>query len=210
MKVALLVLALALMATAIVTSTLMNSPSLPFTHKYARFFVDGRVSGDFPDHPWDGTFAYLGAEKIGIGKDGTFQFSRSPGTYILKVCCSERFRWIYKEVTIIDQDVHLELRAEPLIAVPGQVILHHEDLPRAGLKISAWLMGTNILETAVTLSDGSFTLHLIEGKWQVDVENAPKGHGVEWTTFGGEKLSDRTFHLVGKTPTALPLQIAVR
>jgi hypothetical protein len=210
MKVALVVLALALMGTAIVTSTLMNSPSLPFTHKYARFFVEGRVSGDFPDHPWVGTFAYLGAEKIALNKSGTFQFSRSPGTYILKICCSEKFRWIYREVTIIDRDVHLELRAEPLVTVPGSVIFYDDELRRDGLKISAWLLGTNILETAVTLSDGSFTLHLIEGKWQVNVENTPKGHKVEWTSFGGEKLNDGTFHLVGKATPSLPIQIALR
>ena len=210
MKVALLVLALALMATAIITTSIINAPSLPFTHSYARFSISGRITGEFPDHPWEGTIAYLGAEKIVLAKKGTFQFSRSPGTYILKICCSERFRWIYREVTVTDRDVHLDLVAEPLVEVPGQMIILDEKVPRAKLKISAWLMGTNVLETAVTLADGSFNLHLTQGKWQVDVENAPKGHVVEWTTFGGEKLTDRTFIIVGKATPSLPLQIALR
>ena len=208
MKVALLVMALALMATAIITSSI--APSSPFAHRYARFSISGQVTGDFPDQPWEKTIASLGAEKVVLAKKGTFQFSRSPGTYILKICCSERFRWIYREVTVIDRDVHLDLVAEPLVAVPGQMIILNDEVPPSRLKISAWLLGTNVLETAVTLADGSFTFHLTQGKWQVDVENAPKGHVVEWTTFGGEKLTDRTFIIVGKTTPTLPLQIALR
>ena len=209
MKVALLVIALALMATAIITSLIVNAPSLPFTHKYARFSITGRISGDFRDHPWEGTIAYLGAEKSILSKKGTFEFSRAPGTYILKICCSERFQRIYREVTVSDRDVHLDLVAEPVVHVPGQLIVLDETLRPSNLKISAWLMGTNVLETSVTLADGSFKLRLTQGKWQVDVENAP-GHVVEWTTFAGEKLTDRTFTIVGRTPPSLPLQIALR
>ena len=210
MKVALLVLALALMLTAIVTSSWVDSPSLPFTHDYARFWVKGRVTGDFPDKPWTGTVAYLGGEKSTLTEEGTFKFSRSPGTYILKICCSDRFRWIYREVLIIDRDVHLELVAQPIVDVPGRVIILDDSVRRSNLKISAWLVGTNVIEAAVTLADGSFTLHLVEGKWQVDVDNAPKGHDVEWVTFGEEKVASRTFTIVGKTSPSLPLQIAVR
>jgi hypothetical protein len=210
MKVALLILALALMLTAIVTSSWVDSPSLPFTHNYARFWVKGRVTGDFPDKPWAGTVAYLGGEKSTLNEEGTFQFSRSPGTYILKICCSDRFRWIYREVLITDRDVHLDLVAQPIVDVPGRVIILDDSVRRSNLKISAWLVGTNVLEAAVTLSDGSFTLHLVEGRWQVDVDNAPKGHDVEWVTFGDEKVASRTFTIVGKTSPSLPLQIALR
>jgi hypothetical protein len=204
------VLALALMATAIITSSFINAPSLPFVHRSARFFITGKVTGDFPDHPWEGTLAYLGGEKMALTKEGTFEFSRSPGTYILKVCCSSRFRYIYEEVTLVDRNVNLNLIAEPIVDVPGQLIVLDESLPRARVKISAWLKNTNVVEYSVTLADGSFTLHLVQGKWQVDVENAPKGHAVEWTTFGGERLTDRTFTIVGKTSPSLPLQIALR
>jgi len=210
MKVALVVIALALMATAIITSTLVNAPSLPFTHRSARFYITGKISGDFPDQPWAGTTAYLGGEKIALSREGTFQFSRSPGTYILKICCSDKFRYIYEEVTIVDRNVDLNLVAEPFVYVPGQLIVLDESLSPAKLKISAQLMDTNVTETSVTLADGSFSLRLIAGKWQVDVENAPKGSVVEWATFDGQKLTDRTFIIVGKTPPSLPLQIALR
>src|SRR5262245_4079560 len=121
MKVALLVLALALMLAAIVASSWVDSPGLPFSFQYARFSVRGRVTGDFPDKPWAGTVASLGGEKMTLTEDGTFRFSRAPGTYILKICCSDRFRWIYREVMIIDRDVHLELVAQPIVDVPGQL-----------------------------------------------------------------------------------------
>ena len=210
MKVALLVLALALMVTAIVTTSFVDSPSLPFTHQYARFWVKGKVRGDFPDKPWAGTVAYLGGEKATLTEAGTFQFSRSPGTYILKICCSDRFRWIYREVLILDRDVHLDLVAQPIVDVPGRLIVFDESMRRSQLKISAWLVGTNVIEKAVTLADGSFTLHLVEGKWQVDVDNAPKGHDVEWVSYGGEKVSSRTFTIEDKKSPSLPLQIALR
>lgn len=203
-------LAIGLMVTAIVTSSWMDAPSLPFAHDYARFRVKGRVTGDFPDRPWAGTVAHLGGERATLTEEGTFEFSRSPGTYILKICCSDRFRWIYREVMVIDQDVHLDLVAQPLVDVPGRLIIRDPSVRRSGLRVSAWLVGTNVIERAVTLSDGSFTLHLVEGKWQVDVENAPKGHDVEWTTFGDEKLSDRTFTISDETSPSLPLQIALR
>ena len=203
-------LALALMVTAIVTTSFVETPSLPFTHEYARFWVKGKVSGDFPDKPWAGTFAQLGGEKLMLRDDGTFQFSRSPGTYILKICCSDRFRWIYREVLVTDRDVHLELTAQPIVNVPGRLIVQDESVKRSGLRISAWLVGTNVIENAVTLSDGSFTLHLVEGKWQVDVDNAPKGRDVEWVTFGDEKVVSRTFTIADEKSPSLPLQIALR
>jgi hypothetical protein len=210
MKVALLVLALALMLTAIVTTSFVDGPSLPFTHQYARFWLGGRVTGDFPDKPWAGTIAYLGGEKMTLTEEGTFKFSRSPGTYILKICCSDRFRNIYREVLITDRDVHLELTAQPVVDVPGRLIVLDESVKRSSLRISAWLVGTNVIENAVTLADGSFTLHLVEGNWQVDVDNAPKGHDVEWVTYGDEKVASRTFTIADEKSPALPLQIALR
>jgi len=42
------------------------------------------------------------------------------------------------------------------------------------------------------------------------VDNAPKGHDVEWVSYGGEKVSSRTFTIEDKKSPSLPLQIALR
>src|SRR4029434_9755868 len=159
MKAALLVLALVLMLTAIVSSIVVDRPGLPFPHRFGRLYVTGRVTGDFLDHPWKGTTVYFGNNKAKLAKDGMFSFSAVPGTHVLKVCCSERFRWIYREITVVDRDVDLYLTAEPLVSVPGRVVVSGDGAKLSGFKVTAWLVGTNIIEGAITLSDGSFALH---------------------------------------------------
>lgn len=210
MKAALLGVALLLMFTAIVSSLLVEKPRLPFPHPFARLYVSGRVTGDFPDHPWAGSTVYFGNDKRKLGEDGTFSFPSAPGKHVLKVCCSERFRWIYREVTVVDRDVEVNLTAEPLVAVPGKVVMLGKGTKLSGYRVTAWLVGTNIVEAAITLSDGSFALHLIEGTWEVDVDKLPEGLGLESVIVGENKADDRRFKLSSLDSRALPLRIELR
>lgn len=198
------------MLTAIVSSLVVERPRLPFFHRFGRLYVTGRVSGDFPDHPWAGTTVYFGNEKAKLKESGAFSFSAMPGSHVLKVCCSERFRWIYREVQVVDRDVDLNLTAEPLVAVPGRLLVTVDGAKLSGFKVSAWMVGTNIIETAITLSDGSFALHLTEGTWEVDVDNPPKGMDVTTVSVGEENSDDRRFTLTSLDSPALPLRIELR
>src|SRR5262245_42861111 len=119
MKRALLILSLVLMSVSLTapfwTRWLLNIPQ--------REWVRGIVTGEFPDQPWAGAAVYVGDERSILKADGKFEFALFPGAYIVKVCCSERFEPIRRKVEVKDQAQFVELHAEPLLKVPGRLVV---------------------------------------------------------------------------------------
>src|SRR4029453_12949020 len=122
MKAFLLAVALLLMAAALSTPLWVRSstskPQPPQSHKSV---VSGRIKGEFTDAPWTGMLLHLGSETVALKADGRFSFTVMPGTHILKVCCSQRFRQIYREIEVEDRDLYFELEARPLLRIAGHV-----------------------------------------------------------------------------------------
>ena len=175
-----------------------------------RSIVSGRITGDFLDHPWAGTVVYLGNQKQTLGPDGRFRIAMLPGVHILRVCCTKRFQDIYREVTVVDRDVSLELRARPLLEIVGNVrTLNGEPLRRA-LIVSARLLGSNRFDRSVVYSDGTFYFHLVEGDWQVDLENLAVEQTVASMTLDGRELRDQKFTVRSVTGPSLTLRITLK
>jgi hypothetical protein len=211
MKVALLVLALALMTASIIAPWFVRpSPPPPQVLQFQRVLVTGRVTGDFSDHPWKGVRVSLGSQKATLGEDGKFTFAALPGVHILRVCCSVRFQSIYREIVVRDQATDLELIAEPLMEISGRVTIEKRTRGLDGFKVSAWLIGTSTIERAVTAADGTFVFHVGKGKWEVDIDNLPKEYMVRSIEYGGLELHDRTFTILTAAGPSLPLQITLR
>lgn len=210
MRLFLLTIALMLMAAAL-TSPLwvyrdlaLPDPGPP------RPRVTGRIKGDFADSPWAGTTIHLGGLKQPVTADGTFSFTVSPGLHILKVCCSDRFERIYREILVEDRDLYFEVEAKPLRQISGRVMTPTGKPLRYTLQVSAWLVGTNTVDRTVVSSDGAFVFRLSEGEWRVDIDNLKAAHTLQSISLDGVKLRERML----KIPTAhgppLPLQITLK
>ena len=137
-------------------------------------------------------------------------FVSPPGLYILKVCCSDRFDRIYKEILVEDRDLYFEVEAMPLRQISGRVVTPSGKPLRYTLQISAWLVGTNTVDRTIVSSDGAFVLRLSEGEWRVDLDNLRPAHTLQLITSRWREGSRKKF----KIPTAhgppLPLQITLK
>jgi hypothetical protein len=207
MRRALLVAALLLMTASLVAPLWVGSSRAPGLG-LQRSLVSGRVIGDFADSPWAGSVVVFGNEQAVLTADGTFSFAMFPGTYPLSVCCSTRFQRIYREISVAGNSQYIELPAEPLLEITGQVVN-----PRGfkqAVKISAWLIGTNTVERTVIASDGTFTFHVMKGDWQVNFDNLPPGYVLRDMTLDGKEMRDRTFTITSLTGPSLPLQIKLQ
>lgn len=171
--------------------------------------VIGHVRGDMPGTPWAGAVAMLGAERVTLGEDGAFRFAVMPGRYHLKICCSEYFQSIDREVLVEKNDVVLDLTANPLIEINGRLEVQRSTPVPSGFLVTAALEGTNVVDRATTAADGTFTFHLLAGHWEIRVENLPAGYRISSITFGEEKVRDRRITLA-KDAASLALQIAVQ
>jgi hypothetical protein len=152
----------------------------------------------------------LGTETKPLAPDGSFSFAALPGVHILRVCCSKRFQSIYREVTVADKNVELELIAEPLREIAGRVLTPEKKPLRTALKVSMWRVGTNRVDRGVVFSDGTFFFHLIKGNWQVQVDNLPADYKVLSITLDGQELQDGKFTISSVTGPSLPLQVTLK
>ena len=211
MKLALLVVAVALISASILVFIGLGPSTAPPRPRSERVLVSGRVVGDdLPDRPWASTIIYFGSEQAVLTQDGRFRFSALPGTHILTVCCSPRFQRIYREITVADRDIELELVARPLKEIPGRLVVQGKPQPAERLEVSAKLVGSNMVDRTISAPDGTFALHLMEGDWQVDVENLPEGYMVHSMTLGGRGLPNRVLTVEGMDDPSLTLQITLR
>src|SRR5262245_61450283 len=120
MKAFLLTVSMLLMAAALSTPWWVRPKRATLQpHRSHKSVVSGRITGKFTDAPWTGMLLYLGTEEIALKADGKFSFTVIPGTHILKMCCSQRFRQIYREIEVEDRDLYFELEAQPLLKVAG-------------------------------------------------------------------------------------------
>ena len=172
--------------------------------------VSGRVVGEFSESPWEGTVVSLGTETKPLAADGTFSFAALPGLHILRVCCSKRFQSIYREVSVDDKDVHLELTAQPLVEIAGRVFMPKEKPLRFTLKVSMWLVGTNKVDRAVVYSDGTFSFFLKQGDWFFELDNLPPDYKLESMTLDGREISDGKFTISSVKGPSLPLRITLK
>jgi hypothetical protein len=211
MKLALLVVAVALISASILVFIGIGPSTAPPRPQSERVLVSGRVVGDdLPDRPWTGTIIYFGSEQAVLTRDGRFRFSALPGTHILTVCCSPRFQRIYREITVADRDIELELVARPLKEILGRLIIRGQPQLAEQVEVSAKLVGSNMVDRTVTAPDGTFAFHLMEGDWQVNVENLPEGYTVHSMTLGGRQLPDGVLKIAGMIDSSLTLQITLR
>jgi hypothetical protein len=124
------------------------------------------------------------------------------------VCCSLRFQRIYREIKVDDKDQYLEISAEPLREISGQLV-DPPEFQRA-VKISAHLIGTSTVDWAVISSDGTFAFHVMEGDWRVDFADLPAGVAVRSMTLNGEELREQTFTITSARGPSLPLRITLQ
>jgi hypothetical protein len=210
MKRALLMMALVLMGVSATSPLWVGWSSRGPVGRPGLSVVSGRITGDFLDHPWAGTVVYLGSEKQTLGPDGTFRIAMLPGVHILRVCCTTRFQDIYREVTVADSDVSVELTARPLLEIAGRVMTPNDAPLRHALIVSARLVGTNRIDRSVVYSDGTFYFHLVEGDWQIDLENLSAAHTVASMTLDGRDLRDQKFTIRSVTGPSLTLRITLK
>jgi len=153
---------------------------------------------------------YLGTEALALKEDGRFSFTVTPGTHILKVCCSQRFRQIYREIEVEDRDLYFELEARPLLKIAGQLSTPNEKPVNYALNVSAWLIGTNTVDRTVVQSDGSFAFHLTEGDWRIELDNLRAGYTLHSITLDGVEVRDQQFTISNVYGPALPLRITLK
>jgi hypothetical protein len=205
MRVFLLIVALVLISASVVA--FVWDGSVP-VEGVQRSIVSGRLRWDLADRPWSGAVVSLGTENELLTADGEFKFAMLPGRYRLKICCSVRFQGIDQEVIVGKNDIALDLVATPLTEIAGQLTVQGGAQVPYGYLISAAMDGTNMVDRAATAVDGTFKFHLLEGNWEIRLENLPAEYKVVSMTLGEEKLRDRKFTLV-KGAAPLPLQITV-
>ena len=214
MRVILLAVALALIFASVASFVLMGPATATSADRGERALVEGQVTGDFEDRPWVGTVVHLGSEYTILDGDGRFRFAVLPGTYILTVCCSPRFQSIYQELVVSRQDIRLDLVARGLTEIPGQVFVVGGTQIPFGFVVSATQPGTNVVDRATTDIEGKFALHLMDGDWQLQVENLPEGYKLVSIAAGADALAntlkDALMTVGGPSASRLPLQITVR
>jgi hypothetical protein len=209
MRVTFLVVALILIAASVLAFVWVGPTTSPGVLSH-RVLVSGRVTGDFADHPWAGTVIRLGSEESILTEDGRFRFAVLPGTHILTVCCSARFQGIHEEITVADRDLDVPLLARPLKEIPGRLVIRGGEQLAFGFIVTAKLADSNVVERAVTALDGTFTLHVMEGDWQLAVENIPDGYTLKSMMVGDQKLREQTLTVASVTQSSLPLQITLQ
>jgi hypothetical protein len=205
MKRALLVLSLLLM-----TASLTAPFWIRWTSRSPVKRIAGRVTGEFADHPWTGAVVYLGEERSNLKADGKFSFDVPPGIHVLKVCCSPRFDPIRWEVRVKDEDVYLELHAEPLFDIPGHLVIPEEKQVQSLPTVTARRIYTRRIKRAVISAGGTFSLHLSRGDWKVNVENLDAGLTLKSITFAGKEIHDETITIPIKPESTLGLEITLQ
>jgi hypothetical protein len=206
MRVFLLVVALVLISASVVA--FVWDGSVP-VQAVQRSIVSGRLTWDLSDRPWGGAVVSIGTENAVLAPDGEFRFAMLPGRYRLKICCSVRFQGIDQEVIVEKNDIALEIMAVPLTEIAGRLTVRGDAQVPYGFLVTASMAGTNMVARASTEADGSFKFHLLEGNWEVRMENLPAEYKIASMTLGEEKLREGKFTLA-KGASALPLQITVQ
>jgi hypothetical protein len=210
MRAVLLTFALMLMAAAVSTPLWVpreTSSSPVWKHTPT---VAGRIRGVYTDSPWAGMTLVFGSDRITLKGDGKFSFTVPPGVYILRLCCSNRFRQIYREIEVEDRDLYFELDARPLLKIAGELSTPAERPLKYVLSISAWQLGTNLVDRTFVASDGSFAFHLTEGDWRIELDNLAVDHTLHSMTLDGRYLPDRTFTISDVSGPSLPLRITLK
>jgi hypothetical protein len=210
MKAFLLTVALLLMAAALSTPLWVPRTSSTAETWSRRVAVAGRIKGDFRDSPWAGMVLFFGSERVTLRKDGKFSFSAMPGIHILRVCCSDRFREIYREIEVEDRDLYFELEARPLLKIKGQLSTPDEKPLKYVLNLSASLAGTNMVDRTFVASDGSFTFNLTEGDWRIELDNLRDDLTIHSMTLDGLELYDQKLTISDVRGPALPLRITLK
>jgi hypothetical protein len=205
MKRALLILSLALMAATLTAPIWVRwNTIIPRTR------IDGRVTGNFENPPWVGAVVYFGRERSSLKADGKFAFDVRPGVYVLIVCCSERFDPIRREVEVKDKDLYVELHAEPLLEIPGRLVIPEGMQVQSLASVSARRIYTNVVRRAVISASGTFSLHLSRGEWKVNVEDLGAGQTLKSMTFGGKEIQDETITVSNKEDSTLLLEMTLQ
>jgi hypothetical protein len=198
MKQALLILSLVLM-----TATLTSPIWVRWTTIIPRTRIAGRVTGNFAEPPWIGAVVYFGREQSSLNADGKFAFDVRPGVYVLRVCCSQSFDPIRRELEVKDKDLYVELHAEPLLEILGRLIIPEgKQLPSLP-SVSARRIYTRVIKTAAFSPDGTFSLFLSRGDWKVNVEDLGPGLTLKSITFGEKEAQEGTITITDQQEPAL-------
>jgi hypothetical protein len=211
MRAFLLTVAMLLMAAALTTPVWVpRSTSTSPIWSRNKSVVSGRIKGDFTDSPWAGMNLFFGAERVTLREDGKFSFAVMPGIHILRMCCSDRFRHIYREIEVEDRDLYFELEAQPLLKIKGQLATPDEKPLKYVLNLSASLVGTTTVDRTFVASDGSFVFHLTEGDWQIELDNLGVEHTLDSMTLDGVELRDQKLSISDVHGPALALRITLK
>lgn len=203
MKRVLLILSLVLMAVSLAS---------PFWVGWNtnRQRVSGRVSGDFEDYPWAGTVVYLGDQRADLKADGQFAFDVSPGIYLIRVCCSRQFDEIRWEVEVKDEDLHVNLFAQPLLEIPGRLVIPEGKQLQGLASIGARRLYTTKVRRTLIPATGTFSLRLTKGQWKVNVEDLSEGLTLKSIVFDGKEIKDDTITIPAKQESISPLEITLQ
>jgi hypothetical protein len=212
MRFFLLTIALLLMAAALSTPLWVrhSPPTYELRPRSHKTVVAGRIKGDFSDSPWAGMVIYLGTERVTLHEDGKFSFVVLPGIHILKLCCSDRFQQVYREIEVEDRELYFELEAQPLLTISGRLVTPPQKPVNYVLNVSARLIGTNMVDRTFVASDGSFSFHLTEGDWRIELDNLEAGHTLHNITIDGVELHDQQLTISDVRGPSLPLQITLK
>lgn len=204
MKRELLVLSLVLMIASL---------TAPFWARWVtsvphRERVYGRVTGEFADPPWVGAIVYVGGERSTLKADGKFEFAVTPGIHVLRACCSKWFEPIRREIQVKDKDLYVELPVEPLLEIPGHLVVPDGKRLKSLASVSARRIYTNTVRTAVVSTNGTFSLRLSRGEWKVSLEGSNPGLILKSITFGETEIHDQILTISGKQePTLLEITL---
>jgi hypothetical protein len=205
MKRALLILSLVLM-----TASLTAPFWFRWTTGIPRKRIEGRVTGDFADQPWVGAAVYVADKRSSLKADGKFAFDVPPGVYVVRVCCSQRFDPIRWEVQVKDENVYVDLHAEPLVDVPGRLVIPEGNQGQSLASVAARRIFTRVVKRTVVSAGGTFSLRLSRGDWKVSVENVSPELTPKSILFGGKEVRDETITISNRQESALPLEITLQ
>jgi hypothetical protein len=204
MKRALLILSLVLMTASL---------TAPFWFRWTRGprqRIEGRLTGDFADQPWVGAVVYVGDERSSLKADGKFAFDVPAGVYLVRVCCSPRFDEIRSKVQVKDQNVYVDLHAEPLVDIDGRLVIPEGNQSQSLASVAARRIFTSVVKRAVVSAGGTFSLRLSQGGWKVSVENVSPELTLKSILFGGKEIKDETITVSNRQESALPLEITLQ
>ena len=110
----------------------------------------------------------------------------------------------------MDDHLFVELKAEPLLDVPGRLVIP-EDRPFQSLaSVSARRIYTNVVRRFAVSDGGAFSLRLPRGDWKVNVENLSAGLTLKSITFGGKEIHDETITISNQEDSTLLLEITLQ